>query len=221
MNIAVLASGRGSNFLALADALPASGPGRIALVISNREEAPVLASARERGIAARTIGKDGTDAGAILGLLAEHRIGLVVLAGYLKRVPDAVVAAYRGRVLNVHPALLPAFGGAGMYGHRVHEAVIASGVRISGVTVHVVDEQYDHGPVLAQWPVPVRAGDTPDALAERVLAVEHRLLPAAVLAACRDMAASGAPPRPLAARAEAFILGDAPEPALDHALVPA
>ena len=118
-----------------------------------------------------------------------HRVDLLVLAGYLKLVPAAVIARYRGRIVNVHPALLPAFGGRGMYGHRVHEAVLASGARESGATVHLVDEEYDRGAILAQGRVPVLPGDTPDRLAARVLEVEHRLLPAVVLAA----AAAGRP----------------------------
>src|SRR5690606_25967592 len=97
-----------------------------------------------------------------------------------RRVPEPVVARLRGRILNLHPALLPAFGGEGMYGMRVHRAVLESGVRVSGVTVHLVDEHYDRGPIMAQWPVPVLPGDTPELLAERVLRVEHLLLPAAV-----------------------------------------
>jgi folate-dependent phosphoribosylglycinamide formyltransferase PurN len=98
----------------------------------------------------------------------------------LKLVPPAVVARFRWRMINIHPALLPAFGGSGMYGLRVHAAVLASGATVTGATVHYVDEAFDRGPVIAQWPVPVRTGDTPDALASRVLAVEHRLLPAVV-----------------------------------------
>jgi len=100
-------------------------------------------------------------------------------------VPPGVVQKYAGRIVNVHPALLPAFGGPGMYGKRVHEAVIASGATESGPTVHLVDEVYDRGAILAQRRVPVLPGDTPAALAERVLAEEHRILPAAVLAAAR------------------------------------
>ena len=219
IHIAVLASGRGSNFLALHDSLPDDGEGRIALVISNRADAPVLASARERGIAAETIGTDGGDADRILALLKAHGIGLVVLAGYLKRVPDEVIAAYRGRILNVHPALLPAFGGPGMYGHHVHEAVIASGARVTGATVHLVDEQYDHGAIVAQWPVPVREGDTPATLAARVLEIEHRLLPAAVVAACRHFGRHADAPKPLSTAANAFVLSDVPEAELIHALV--
>ena len=120
----------------------------------------------------------------------DHRVDLLVLAGYLKLVPAAVIARYRHRIVNVHPALLPAFGGPGMYGRRVHEAVLASGARESGATVHLVDEVYDRGAILAQRRVPVLPGDTPDRLAARVLEVEHRLLPAVVLAA-----AAGRPAR--------------------------
>src|SRR2546428_133334 len=101
--------------------------------------------------------------------------GLVVLAGSLKRFPPAAVARLRWRVINIHPALLPAFGGSGMYGRRVHQAVLASGVALTGATVHYVDEEYDRGPIIAQWPVPIRPDDTPETLAARVLAVEHRL----------------------------------------------
>ncbi len=109
----------------------------------------------------------------------------MVLAGWLRLVPAPVVRAYRGRMVNVHPALLPAFGGQGMYGRHVHQAVLDSGVRVSGVTVHFVDEAYDRGPILAQWPVPVHERDDAATLADRVLQVEHRLLPSAVRALAR------------------------------------
>jgi folate-dependent phosphoribosylglycinamide formyltransferase PurN len=105
---------------------------------------------------------------------------VLVLAGYLKLVPAGVVRAFAGRLLNIHPALLPAFGGAGMWGARIHQAVIAHGVTVTGVTVHFVDEAYDRGPILAQWPVPVLGGDTPQSLAARVLPVEHLLYPPCV-----------------------------------------
>jgi formyltetrahydrofolate-dependent phosphoribosylglycinamide formyltransferase len=190
LKVAVLASGHGSNLQALLDELadPAA-PARVSLVISNRADAGALARAVRAEVPTATIAEDGQDAPRLLALLAGHAIELVVLAGYLKKVPDEVVAAYRGRMLNVHPALLPSFGGAGMYGKRVHEAVLASGARLTGVTVHLVDEQYDHGTILAQWPVPVRPGESADALAARVLAVEHRLLPAVVRAFARRGAA--------------------------------
>ncbi len=222
IQIAVLASGRGSNLQALLESLEGKdAPGAVALVVSNRDDAGALELARTRGIPAATIARDGSDAAALTGLLRSRDISLVVLAGYLKRVPDQVVSLWRGRVLNIHPALLPAFGGPGMYGRRVHEAVLQSGARLTGATVHVVDEQYDHGPIIAQWPVPVRQGDTPESLAARVLAVEHLLLPAAVKAACRHMARFAEAPRPLAAAADAWVLADHPEMDFDDALTPA
>jgi phosphoribosylglycinamide formyltransferase 1 len=188
MRVAVAASGRGSNLEALLRALDADAPARVVLVLSNRADAGALARARAAGVAAEVL-SDSSDAAEWLERLARHRIDLLVLAGYLKLVPAGIVSRYRDRIVNVHPALLPAFGGPGMYGHRVHEAVLASGVRESGATVHLVDEVYDHGAVLAQARVPVVSGDTPETLAARVLAVEHRLLPAVVLAA----AAAGHP----------------------------
>jgi phosphoribosylglycinamide formyltransferase-1 len=214
LQVAVLASGHGSNLQALLDAFrdPAA-PARIALVISNKAGAGALERARQDGVPTATIAEDGQDVDRLLALLTQRGIGLVVLAGYLKKVPDSVVAAFRGRMLNVHPALLPCFGGAGMYGRRVHEAVLASGARVSGVTVHLVDELYDHGRILAQWPVPVRPGDTADTLAARVLEAEHKLLPAVVSAFAR---CGGAPVVSLAADA----LGPVPSlpPRFDDAL---
>jgi phosphoribosylglycinamide formyltransferase-1 len=113
-------------------------------------------------------------------VLAQHAIDLVALAGYMRLIPDTVTRAYRGRLLNVHPALLPDFGGTGMYGARVHRAVLSAGAPHSGPSVHFVDEVYDHGPVIAQWPVPVLDGDDERALAARVLRAEHLLYPRVV-----------------------------------------
>ena len=188
MRVAVAVSGRGSNLEALLRALGPGTAARVALVLSDRAGAAALERAREHGIAAEVL-PDPSDGGDWLARLEQHRIDLLVLAGYLKLVPAAVIARYRGRIVNIHPALLPAFGGRGMYGRRVHEAVLASGARESGATVHLVDEVYDRGAILAQRRVPVLPGDTPDRLAARVLEVEHRLLPAVVLAA----AAAGRP----------------------------
>ena len=188
MHVAVAVSGRGSNLEALLRALAPAAPARVVLVLSNRPDAPALERAAARGIATAAL-RDHTDAGEWLAALEQHRVELLVLAGYLKLVPADVIARYRGRILNVHPALLPSFGGQGMYGRRVHEAVLASGARESGATVHLVDEAYDRGAILGQARVPVLPGDDPEALAARVLEVEHRLLPAAVLAA----AAAGRP----------------------------
>jgi formyltetrahydrofolate-dependent phosphoribosylglycinamide formyltransferase len=193
LRVAVLASGGGTNLQSLLDAArdPAGGAGfTVVLVVSNRSTAGALERGARAGVRTATIREDGDDAERLLALLAECGADLVVLAGYLKLVPPSVVAAYAGRMLNIHPALLPAFGGPGMYGRRVHEAVLASGARVSGPTVHVVDERYDHGRIVAQWPVPVRAGDTPESLAARVLEAEHRLLPAVVRAWARGGAAT-------------------------------
>jgi phosphoribosylglycinamide formyltransferase 1 len=181
--LAVFASGGGSNLQSICDHLDqlgAGAPAGVVLVVSDRERAGALDRARARGVATAHVPKD-RDA-ALAPLLAEHGVTMIALAGYLRLVPAEVVSAYRGRLLNVHPALLPAFGGAGMYGTRVHEAVLRSGARVSGATVHFVDERYDEGAIIAQWPVPVRTDDTPATLAARVLAVEHRIYPWAVAA---------------------------------------
>ena len=181
--IAVLASGGGSNLQAILDHLAARGDrrgGDVALVVAGKETAGALERGRRAGVVTAVA------ASATLGsLLDEHRIDLVVLAGYLSLVPEEVTARWAGRMLNVHPALLPAFGGHGLYGARVHRAVLESGARLSGVTVHFVDAHYDRGPIVAQWPVPVLDGDTAESLAGRVLRVEHLLFPRVVDAAAR------------------------------------
>jgi phosphoribosylglycinamide formyltransferase 1 len=182
MRVAVAVSGRGSNLEALLRALTSDAPARVVLVMSNRPDAPALERASTGGIPCIVL-RDPSNAQEWIRALEEHRVDLVVLAGYLRLVPSGVIARYRGRIINIHPALLPAFGGKGMYGHRVHEAVLASGARESGATVHLVDEVYDRGAILGQIKVPVLPGDDAARLATRVLEVEHRLLPAAVLAA--------------------------------------
>jgi formyltetrahydrofolate-dependent phosphoribosylglycinamide formyltransferase len=184
--IGVLASGGGSNLQALMDHFAQLGEARagdIVLVAADRPDAGALERARRAGITTALIATRRTPEGEELAsLLATHRVDLVVLAGYLQLVPPSVTRHYAGRVLNVHPALLPDFGGAGMYGARVHRAVLAAGARSSGPTVHFVDDVYDHGPVIARWPVPVRPGDDEHALAARVLRAEHLLYPRVVQA---------------------------------------
>lgn len=182
--VAVAASGRGSNLAALLRALESAPIARVVGVFSNRPDAGALSLARAHDIPT-VVFSDPADADAWLLALGAHEVDLVVLAGYLKRVPAAVVRAYAGRIINIHPALLPRHGGPGMYGHHVHEAVLAAGDPVTGASVHLVDEEYDRGPVLGQAQVPVLPGDTPEALAARVLEIEHRLLPAAVLEAAR------------------------------------
>ena len=190
VRVAVLVSGSGTNLQALLDALGPAGPARVVRVLSSRPDAGALQRARDAGVPT-TVLSDARDAAELLTALGDA--DLAVLAGYLQRIPPAAVARFRQRLINIHPALLPAFGGPGMYGRRVHEAVLASGAPISGATVHYVDDQYDRGPIIAQWPVPVRAGDTPESLAARVLEVEHRLLPRVVL----ELARRGLPGAPV------------------------
>ena len=180
--LAVLASGRGSNLQAIVDHFDSLARERVAkvvLVASNRADSPALirGATASIDIAHFNAADDGTE---LLDLLKKHRIDLVVLAGYLKRIPSKVIREYSGRMINIHPALLPAFGGEGMYGARVHEAVIASGAKESGVTVHLVDDDYDRGPIVAQWRIPVEPSDTADKLAARVLNVEHVVYPRTV-----------------------------------------
>jgi len=203
VRVAVLVSGSGSNLQALLDALRPGGSARVVHVISSRPGAGALERARKAGVPT-TVLADTQDAAELLAALRDT--DLAVLAGYLHRIPPAVVARFRLRLINIHPALLPAFGGPGMYGRRVHEAVLASGAPISGATVHYVDEEYDRGPIIAQWPVPVRSGDTPESLAARVLEVEHRLLPRVVLELAHR-GPSGAPVR-LFALGSTFVAGD-------------
>jgi phosphoribosylglycinamide formyltransferase-1 len=182
--VAVCVSGGGSNLQALLDRLQGEEPARVVLVLSNRADAGGLERARQAGVPAEVLA-DPADAAEWITRLGRRDVDLLVLAGYLKLVPPGVVQKYAGRMVNVHPALLPDFGGPGMYGQRVHEAVIATGAAESGPTVHLVDEVYDRGAILAQRRVPVLPGDTPATLAERVLTEEHRLLPDVVLAAAR------------------------------------
>ncbi|MCA9653941.1 MAG: phosphoribosylglycinamide formyltransferase [Myxococcales bacterium] len=177
--IGVLASGRGSNLQALVAAYSRgelSAP--VVVVVSNNSGAGALQLARDKGIAAAHISrKTHPDEGAaILACLYEHEVDLVVLAGYMKRVDPRIIGAYRDRIINIHPAPLPRFGGQGMYGHAVHQAVLDAGVPLSGPTVHRVTEEYDEGEILAHQPIAVLPGDDPDKLAARVLQAEHELL---------------------------------------------
>lgn len=184
--LAVLASGGGTNLQSLIDYFngPTVRPARVELVVGSRAGIGAIDRAIAAGIASTVI--DGANrpeqdvSGELLYALDAHRIDIVVLAGYIRLVPAKVVERFEGRMLNIHPALLPAFGGPGMYGQRVHRAVLAAGSKVSGATVHLVGAQYDDGPIVAQWPVPVHPDDTPETLAQRVLRVEHLLLPAAV-----------------------------------------
>ncbi len=187
LRIAVLGSGRGSNFDAILKAIRQGEipSARIGLVISNNSNAGILEIARAHSLPAlhlsqRQFASEDEYVDSLLAVLGQHDVNCIVLAGYMKRLPARIVAAFRGRILNIHPALLPKYGGQGMYGHFVHEAVIQSGEKISGATVHIVDEEYDHGAILLQRTVEISPDDTPETLAAKVLRLEHELYPEAI-----------------------------------------
>lgn len=192
INVAAFASGRGSNFSAILDYLEKKSlPARYVVVVSDRAQPPVADLALGKGIPFLHLNPKAFTtpeeyAARLQRELEAYRVEWITLAGYLKLIPASVVQRYKGRILNIHPALLPLFGGAGMYGERVHQAVIESGMKVSGATVHFVDEEYDRGQIVVQETVPVYFDDTPETLAHRVLEVEHRLYPRAVELAIMD-----------------------------------
>ena len=179
LKLGFLASRNGSSLRAVIEAIEA---GKLAaeprLVVSNNKAAAALDFAAEHGVATRVIATQTDPDAADLKLadaLSGAGVELVVLSGYLRRLGPATLQRYRNRIINIHPGALPQFGGEGMYGRRVHEAVIASGVAASGITIHLVDEEYDHGPVLARWDVPLEPGETVDSLEARVTGLEPSL----------------------------------------------
>ncbi len=182
----VLVSGGGTNLQTLIDCVEdGTIPAHIASVISSRSDAYALVRAKNHDIPTRVISKKscGSQAAcdeALLKALQEDRADFVVLAGYLSILGEQVVQAYSNRIINTHPALLPSFGGKGYYGLHVHEAVLAYGAKVSGATIHFVDEGTDTGPIILQQCVSVLSSDTPETLQQRVLKVEHGLLPQAV-----------------------------------------
>jgi len=189
----VLVSGGGSNLQAILDAQEAGAlPDiQVALVLSSKMGVMAIERAHRHKIDSTVVERswfsdDAAFQTAILKELVNARIDVVCLAGYLKKLGPDIIQTFQGRILNIHPALLPKYGGPGMYGHFVHEAVLAAGEKESGCTVHVVDEEFDHGPVLAQARVPVLPADTPESLAARVLEEEHRLYPLTLKEFCRQ-----------------------------------
>ncbi|HTW37909.1 MAG TPA: phosphoribosylglycinamide formyltransferase [Steroidobacteraceae bacterium] len=205
MNIAVLASHEGTTLQAVLDACAAGTiGGRVALVISNNADSGALRRARTAGVdtlhlSSRTHPDPRELDRAICTALEDHHAGVVLLAGYMKKLGPRTLERFAGRVINTHPGLLPRFGGQGMYGARVHEAVLASGERASGASIHWVDDAYDTGPVLARVTVPVEAADTVETLGARVQRAERSLLVqvlAEFASGKRELpAAHGAPPR--------------------------
>lgn len=182
MNIGFLASHSGSNMQSVVEACRG---GRLAatpaVLICNNRSAKVVERAKKHGIAAYVLNAvihpepDELDR-AMLDALQQHTCDVIVLAGFLKKIGPRVLKAFEGRIINIHPSLLPKYGGQGMYGHRVHEAVLTAGDAVTGVTIHLVDGEYDEGRVLAQCEVPVLTDDTVESLAARVLEREHSFL---------------------------------------------
>ncbi|MBI3189627.1 MAG: phosphoribosylglycinamide formyltransferase [Ignavibacteriales bacterium] len=184
LRIAVLASGRGSNLRAIVDALHAGiiSNALVSLVISNNSSSGALEFARQQNIPAVHCSRlqflsDVEFATAMLQTLREHKCNFIVLAGYMKKLDPTIITTFKNRIINIHPALLPEYGGKGMYGMHVHKAVIANHDSVSGATVHFVDEEYDRGSIVLQERVDVSPTDTPESLAEKVLKIEHVLYP--------------------------------------------
>lgn len=183
MRVAVFASGRGSDFLSLVEASEKENLGwEVALLLTNNPEAGAIEKAIAHNIPYKYLNRKNFAERddfirALFSAFDEYRIDLIALAGYLRKLPPEVVKKFRWKVLNIHPALLPDFGGKGMYGLRVHRAVLDAGRKFSGVTVHLVNEEYDRGSIVAQETVPVLVNDDAETLAQRVLKVEHRLYP--------------------------------------------
>lgn len=177
-NIAILASGSGSNAENIAKYFEGSDYARVSFIIANNPEAYVLERAKKLGIEAAVVTKQQfMEADSIIAMLKERNIDFVVLAGFLLLVPQKLIQAYPGKIVNIHPALLPKHGGKGMYGDRVHKAVVECGDSESGITIHLIDEQYDKGTTFFQAKCPVLPSDTPDDVAAKVHALEYEHFP--------------------------------------------
>jgi phosphoribosylglycinamide formyltransferase-1 len=174
IHLAIFASGAGSNAQKIIDHFRISSSIKISLIVCNKPDAGVLHIAARENIPVLLIEKEKFFRGnGYSGELKEKRIDLLVLAGFLWKIPDALIKAYPGKIINIHPALLPKYGGRGMYGTHVHAAVISAGEKESGITIHYVDEHYDNGDIIFQAKCPVMPGDTPGSLAQRIHQLEH------------------------------------------------
>ncbi|XP_071731867.1 phosphoribosylglycinamide formyltransferase, chloroplastic-like [Rutidosis leptorrhynchoides] len=191
-NLAVFVSGGGSNFRAVHLAiLNGDVNGQFVVLVTNKHDCGGARYARENGIPVIIYPNtknepDGLSSNDLVAALSMYKIDFILLAGYQKLIPTELIRAYPNSILNIHPSLLPAFGGKGYYGKKVHKAVIASGARYSGPTIHFVDENYDMGRILAQRIVPVLANDTAEELAARVLCQEHKMYAEVAAAVCED-----------------------------------
>jgi len=177
-NLAIFASGSGTNAEQIIHYFSDYKRATVKLVLSNRRDAYVLTRVKKSGVPSWVFDRDDLyHSERVLNRLQEKQIDLIVLAGFLWLIPDTILKAYPNRIINIHPALLPGFGGKGMFGRHVHEAVIAAGEQQSGITIHLVDKVYDNGKILFQATCPVFPGDTPDTLAARIHELEHRYYP--------------------------------------------
>jgi phosphoribosylglycinamide formyltransferase 1 len=178
INIAVFASGSGTNFESLVNYFQNHNHISIKLLLCNRKGAPVLERAARSGIESLVFTEDDlVNSSRVLEALTAHNIHFIVLAGFLLKIPKSILEAYPDGVINIHPALLPKFGGKGMYGKRVHEAVLSSGDRFSGITIHMVNEDYDKGSTVSQHTCEIMKDDTPHTLADRIHRLEHYWYP--------------------------------------------
>lgn len=182
LKLAVFVSGRGSNLKSIVDAIETRKVNAVVLtVVSNKSDAPALSFAKDKSILTFVVSSNNNqEAISFFDLsqkLSELEIDLIVLAGFLKKIPDDFVEQFENRIINIHPALLPSFGGKGMYGINVHKAVFESSAKVSGATVHFVNQNYDEGKIIAQKCVDISDVKTPEEIAERVLKIEHQLLP--------------------------------------------
>lgn len=175
--LAILASGSGSNAEKIMEFFKDSNKVQIALVASNKEDAFVLERAKKFGVPGFTFNRKDLEAGILLEKLQEEKIDWVILAGFLLKIPVDLIRAFPNRMVNIHPALLPKYGGKGMYGSFVHEAVKAAGDTQTGITIHLVNEHYDEGKIIFQAATEVSQDDTADTIAQKVHALEHRYFP--------------------------------------------
>ncbi len=180
MKIAVFVSGRGSNLKAILEKVPAAKISVYA-VISDKSDCPAFSVAKEKGINVISVSITGKENyisyNTLVEKLLEERVELIVLAGFLKKIPDFLIDAFENRIINIHPALLPSFGGKGMYGINVHNAVFNCNAKVSGATIHFVDKIYDNGKIIAQRAVDISDAQSPEEIARLVLSVEHTILP--------------------------------------------
>jgi len=179
-SLVIFASGSGTNANAIIEYFKANGKARVSLIVCNKATAGVLDIARREEIPFLIVDKTTFHQTLMIEQIKDHKPSLIILAGFLWKIPDALTHEYAGKIINIHPALLPSYGGKGMYGHHVHNAVITAGDRESGITIHYVNEHYDEGNVILQARCAVNAGDNADSLATRIHKLEHFYYPRAI-----------------------------------------